>query len=86
MIEVSNSGEAKGESPASSSSIYSPAQSLTETGKKYSASTSFLTLPSKLQEKKGKTKSPGLARVLTSEESLAVQIPKNNHRKSWLVF
>ena len=33
VIEVSNSGEAKGESPASSSSIYSPAQSLTETGK-----------------------------------------------------
>ena len=37
VIEVSNSGEAKGKAPASSSSIYSPSQSLTETGKKYSA-------------------------------------------------
>ena len=44
VIEVSNSGKAKGESPASSS-IYSPVQSLTETGKKYSVITSFLTLP-----------------------------------------
>ena len=58
VIEVSNSGEAKGKSPASSSYIYSPAQSLTETGKKYSAITSFLNLPSKLQEKNGTTKSP----------------------------
>ena len=81
VIEVSNSGEAKGESPASSSSIYSPAQSLTETGKKYSAITSFLTLPSKLQEKNGKTKSPGLARVLTSEESLAMLKEKERKKK-----
>ena len=41
VIEVSNSGEAMGESPASSSSIYSPAQSLTETGKKYSVDSSI---------------------------------------------
>ena len=81
VIEVSNSGEAKGESPASSSSIYSPAQSLTETGKKYSAITSFLTLPSKLQEKNGKTKSPGLVRVLTSEESLAMLKEKERKKK-----
>ena len=81
VIEVSNSGEAKDESPASSSFIYSPAQSLTETGKKYSAITSFLTLPSKLQERKGKTKSPALARVLTSEESLAMLKEKEGKKK-----
>ena len=60
----------------------SVSDSLARTRKTFSAITEFLTIPTVASKKsKGKGKSPGGARVLTSEDSLTLMLDKEKKRK-----